>query len=376
MRSTLPIVAVVLAGLCSGQALAQPALPCAPADPGSSFSVNADYVLWWLRPGRVPGVLVTGPTGAKPVPGQSGTQTLYGDDRVDTRHGDRFNGLRLTLDYLHESGLGVEASGFFLERDSTHFRVDSNGTQPLALPFFNTATGRPDSLAIAGPSPRGLLSGSFVGYSRIELFGEEVNGVAVLAEGEAGRLDFLAGARFLQMRDRYYDTATSWLLPGRNVLTGVTDNIRTATAFYGGQVGLRGEWWWERFFVRARGTVALGADDDRVRTFAQSVVQTNHGRTQTPVGLYVQASNSGDFSRCRIDGVGEVALDIGYALNSRVRVLAGYTLLNWFAPLRAGDQVDRVVNPVPGTAPARPAIPFKTDALWAQGLNLGLEVRW
>ncbi len=366
MRSTLPIVTIVLLGLCCGQAAAQPALACPPADDGSYWSARLDYVLWWLRRGRVPAVLTAGPGGP----------TIYGDDRLETRHGDRFNGLRLAVDWLGASGLGLEGRGFFLERDSTHFRIDSTGTLPLALPFFNAAAGRPGSLVVAGPSGRGLLSGSFVGYSRIEWFGQEVNGVAVLAQGESGRLDFLAGARFLQMRDRYNHTATSLLLPGGNVLTGLTDNYRTASTFYGGQVGLRGEWWWQRLFVRARGTIGLGADDDRVRTFGRSVLQTNLGRVEAPTGLYVRGSNSGERTRCRVDGVGEVAIDLGWAVTDHVRVLVGYTFLNWFAPLRAGDQVDQVINPVPGTTPVRPVLPFRTDALWAQGLNLGLEVRW
>jgi hypothetical protein len=40
--------------------------------------------------------------------------------------------------------------------------------------------------------------------------------------------------------------------------------------------------------------------------------------------------------------------------------------------------VDRVVNlqQPAEAAPARPAVPFATDAFWAQGGNVGLEVRW
>jgi hypothetical protein len=368
MHWTVPVVAIVLAGLVCGQAAAQPVPPGEPADAeAGNWTVRLDYILWWLRRERVPGVLTIG---QPPV-------TLYGDDRLETRHGDRFNGLRPAVQWLDDGGLGIEGRGFFLERDSTYFKAVSDGDRPLALPFFNTATGRPDSVVVAGLDPRrGLLAGGFVGYSRIEWFGEEVNGVAVLARGESGRLDLLAGARFLQMRDRFHEIATSRTLPEQNVLTGVVDNYRTGNAFYGAQVGLRGEWWWRWLFVRARGTAALGADDQRVRTFGQSVVQTTQARIETARGLYVQASNSGDFSRCRLDGAGEVALDLGVAVSEHVRVLAGYTFLSWFAPLRAGDQVDRVVNPVPGTAPTRPALPFRSDALWAQGLNLGVEVRW
>ena len=372
-----PVVAIVMAGLLCGEAAGQTVPPACPSEApgvaevptdGSCWSVDLDYVLWWLRRGRVPALLTAGPPG---------TQVLYGDDRLETRHGDRFNGLRLTLEWRDDSGFGIEKRGFVLERDSTYFKATSDGSQPLALSFFNATTGKPDSQVVAGVDPRrGLLSGAFVGYSRIELFGEEVNGIAPLAQGEAGRLDLLAGVRLLQMRDRFHYTATSQTLPTENVLTGVVDNYRTGNAFYGGQVGLRGEWRWQRVFVQARAVAALGADDQMIRTYGQSVLQTNTGRVQTNTGLYVQGSNSGQFTRWQVDGVGEVAVNLGYALGEHVRVKVGYTLLDWFAPLRAGDQVDRLVNPLAGTLPARPTIPFKTDGLWAQGLNLGLEVRW
>jgi hypothetical protein len=360
MRWTVTIVPVVLVCLLCGQARAQTEAPSEPAESGGCWSVDADFILWWLRRGRVPAILT------------SGSEVVYGDERLETRHGDRFNGLRFAVEYRGESGLGVEGRGFFLERDSTYFKATSHGDHPLALAFFNTATGRPDSLTVAGPG----LSGGFVGYSRIELFGEEVNTVAPLIEGESGRIDLLAGARFLQMRDRFHDTATSRTLPAQDVLTGVVDNYRTGNAFYGGQVGVRGEWWWQRFFIQARGTAALGADDQKVRTFGQRVLQTSTGRIEVHSGLHVQGPSAGRFTRCAVDGVGEVALNLGYAVTDHVRVTVGYTFLDWFAPLRAGDQVDRVVNPVPGSAPARPAIPFKSDSLWAQGLNVGLEVRW
>jgi hypothetical protein len=328
--------------------------------------------LWWLRRGRDQAALTTGPPGSLGIPGQPGTQVLYGDDRLETRHGDRFNGLRLTLQWWADCGLGVEGRGFVLERDSTFFKAVSKGDQLLALPYFNAGTGQPGSVIIAGFDPnRGPLSGAFVGYSRIELFGEEVNAVVPLGQGEHGRLDLLAGARFLQMRDRYWQTSTSQTLPPLDVLTGIVDNYRADNAFYGGQVGLRGQWCWQRFFVEVRTTAALGADDQKVRTKGDLVTQTPLGRVEMPVGLYVHGASAGSFSRWQVDGVGEVALNVGYSLGSHVRLLAGYTFLGWAAPLRAADQVDRVVG-----TPARPAIPFRTDAFWAQGVNAGVEVRW
>ena len=61
-------------------------------------------------------------------------------------------------------------------------------------------------------------------------------------------------------------------------------------------------------------------------------------------------------------------MNVAYQLTRRIRVLAGYTFIAWFDPLRAGDQVDRVAN--------RPSLPFKGETTWVQGVNMGLETRW
>ncbi len=355
--------------------------PEAPTSWGT-FNADVDYVLWWLREGRVPVLLTTSSPASRGFLGQPDTRVLYGDDRLMTRHDDQFNGIRFALGWVNADGnFGVEARAFFLERDSTYFKaVSANGSELLAIPYFNAVTGMPDSRIIAGPDPtRGLLSGAFVGYSRIEWFGEELNAVLPMTAGDGWRLDLLAGFRFFQMRDRFHETATSRSIPdGGAQLWGLEDNIRTGNAYYGGQVGFTGEVTFGRFFVQARGTIGLGGDDERVRTFGGKLYQTPTLRITTPTGLFVQQSNTGSLSRGNFDGAGEADINVGYQLTSWARLVMGYTFLYWADPLRAGDQIETVVNHGQAThpTPAMPTIPFKGDALWAQGLNAGVELRW
>jgi hypothetical protein len=66
----------------------------------------------------------------------------------------------------------------------------------------------------------------------------------------------------------------------------------------------------------------------------------------------------------------------GYRITRHVSLFVGYTFLYWNNPIRAGDQVDLVVNANQTGPPSRPAIPFKTDAFWAQGVNVGLDLHW
>jgi hypothetical protein len=339
--------------------------------------VGADYVLWWLREGRLGPTVTTSSPASRGLLGQPDTHTLYGGDRLETRHGDRFNGIRATLAYWFDDdrSSGVEANGFFLERDSTHFKVTSDGSTLLARVYDNP-DGSPASEVFAGQTPTGSRNGAFVGYSRIELFGQEANFVAALSAGDGFRLEAIVGARFLQMRDRTDLTATGRTLPDQETLFGLEDHYRAGNAYYGGQVGLRGELSRGRWFINARGEVGLGGNVEEVRAFGFSLFQTPTERLVTPVGLSVQASNRGTFHRTALNDVSEVGVNIGCRVADCARVYVGYTFLLWDSPLRSGDQIDPVVNTAAGTAPARPAIPFREDLFWAQGLNAGVEFSW
>jgi hypothetical protein len=348
------------------------------AAPPERWYVSGEYLVWWLREARLPPTLTTSSVAFQGVLGRGDTRVLYGDDRLQTRHDDRFVGTRLALGYWldDEHDLAIEAGGFFLERDSTYFKAVSNGSTILARPYINALDGSPASEVIAGPGPAGVIAGGFNGYSRVELFGEEINGVMPLLEEPGFRLDFLAGVRFLQMRDRTDLTSTGKLLPDQAILIGLTDHYRAADQFYGAQAGLRGEYTVGRWFMNARGEAALGGTAQTVRAFGDRTYQAPTLKVVTPYGLTVQPSNSGTFHNADVDSVFEMGVNAGYRFNDHLRLFAGYTFLAWTNPVRSGDQVDLVVNPNPSSGPARPAIAFREDFFWAQGVNVGLDVRW
>ncbi len=367
-----------------------PVISIAPAD-GEAISpdatsgpwyASADYIFWWLHEGHVPAILTTSSAASAGRLGAPDTRVIYGDDRLETRHGDQFNGARVSLGYWFddEQTVALEVGGFALERDSTHFKAVSNGDQLLARPFFNALTDQPDSYIVAGSGPNGPLAGNFVGYSRVEFFGEQADLRASLLQGENGHLDLLAGGRFLQMRDRLDLTAVSWLLPSKSTLFAVTDQYRTHDEYYGGELGLEGEVHRGGWFLRVRGEASLGGDVQQIRTAGDRIYQTPLVRVEQPYGLTVMPSNAGTFERTRLDAVYETGVNVGYRFNSHVEGYVGYTFIYWTNPIRAGDQVDLTVNPGPiqGTSggPARPAIPWHEDAFWAQGLNAGVEFRW
>src|SRR5204862_7789997 len=121
------------------------------------------------------------------------------------------------------------------------------------------------------------------------------------------------------------------------------------------------------------GVVAFGADDQIIRAKGDRVIHTPEQRTTFDYGLYVQPSNRGSFERIVGDFVTEWGMTLGCDWTSWLRGRVGYTLLTWRNPVRPGDQIEPLN--LTGTGPA-PTIPFRSDFFWAQGLNLGIELRW
>jgi hypothetical protein len=102
-------------------------------------------------------------------------------------------------------------------------------------------------------------------------------------------------------------------------------------------------------------------------------------------GLYALPSNIGHHSQTRIGFVPEVGVKFGYDVRPNLRVFVGYDFLYWSNVLRAGDQIDPVLDanqipnaggPFPPANQVRPRVPFQTTSYWAQGVSAGLLFRY
>jgi len=344
--------------------------------------LEVDYLWWYLERLRVPALLTTGPAGSQALLGEPGTTVLYGDDRLTSRH-DRYVGVRGRADvWLNdEETIGLHGTAFFLERDSTNKTFEYNTISPLARPYTDANDGSQKSLIVAGNVPGvGTLVGGFNAYSRIELFGEDLNGLLVLSRNEDWQLSALLGGRFLQMRERLDLTGTSKVLPVESTLYGVTDQFNTFDKFYGAQVGLLGEVeLFDRLSLLGKATFALGADDQQIVTSGNRVIAVPGSRETLNYGLLVQPSNSGSFERAAFDMVSEVSLTLSYQFLSWAAIRAGYSFMTWNNPVRPGDQIVPVNPTQVGsglTGSAHPTVPFREDFFWAQGGHVGLELKW
>jgi hypothetical protein len=370
----------------------------------------------------------------------------------DTQDGVR-SGFRLVLGGWVDSErtFGVEGSYFFLASRSSTFEAGSKGTPALAIPYIDATTGKEAGFAIAQPAtpitnslfvnitPAVLVhlqdvttTDAFSGRAAIttssRLQGAEAN--AVWGPGGLGsHVQVLAGFRWAQLdeglnfvsaisHDHSETTVTepALLFPGAAPFTDTTsslttrwDQFDTHNNFYGAQLGLRGEYEWNRFSVMAGAKAALGTMNQSVTILGASQFSTTSSVTPTqafvltpglslpfptgapvttttsgrsPGGFFAQPSNIGHYSRNVFAVVPEVNLKVGYQVTSHLRATVGYSFLYMSSVVRPGDQIDRTINPsllasppVNGT-PVRPLFQFNSTDYWAQGVDFGLEFRF
>jgi hypothetical protein len=321
--------------------------------------------------------------------GRPGTVVLFGGGDVDNevRSGGRFQA-GMWLDC--EQKVGIEGGYLFLASRSVGFEAGPmalGGGLAIARPVFNVVTGAEDSQLVSFP---GRVTGTVAASLSSFLQGAELNGICNLCCSCRGRVDLLAGFRYMDLDEGLGITENLTVSPDVPLTGGasfaVADQFDARNRFYGGQVGVRAERRWGNLFVNVVGKVALGNTHQTVDIAGATVITPPGGpATLANGGLLALPSNSGHFSRDRFSVLPEVGINVGYQLTQRLRAYVGYSFLYWSNVVRPGDQIDRSLNPTqlpvttlgtPVTGAARPALVFRDTDFWAQGFNFGLEFRY
>ena len=379
---------------------------------GYRFWASAEMLVWWLTPGHTPPLATSGTTSSLGALGP-GTTTLFGGNQSN----DPWLGGRFTAGLWLDPGqtIGLEGSYFFLNNTSNDNFTASNSGDPasttvLARPFINAITGLQDSQLLSFP---GIFSGSTHITSGSMFQGAQLNGLCNLCCcnsccctgccppcGQAAccyqtgyRVDLIGGFTWLQLNENLVIAENITVLPtapsppfvpGSTIVA--TDRFETRNNFYGGQIGARAEWWRGAWFTNVRGIVAMGDNHEQVTINGTTVFTSPGGAPVTQRGgLLALPTNIGTYNRDQFSVIPQLGLNVGRQLTNNFRVFVGYTVMYWSNVVRPGDQIDPVVNPTqlptptgPGTlvGPARPAFAFHESALWAQGINFGVEFRW
>jgi hypothetical protein len=358
------------------------------------FWLRADYLLWWSKNGPLSAPLATQGSINDPIPGalgQPNTQILYGGNGIDFR---ALNGLRL------ESGLwinqdetfGIESGLFLVGGNSPRFSAfsDANGNPIIARPVINAVSGTEDSYADSSP---GAFAGGIIVANTSALFSWDINGAINFVQTDQFRLDGLLGFRYLNLSESLrIEDQLSPLVDNELTFLGQPidassslrdiDRFRTTNNFYGGQLGTRMTWMFDRWVISATGKVALGSSQEKAIIRGATALSSSDGSvTYIPGGLLATSANIGDYERNAFAVVPEVGLNFGFHITPRLMARVGYSFIYWSNVVRPGNQVSRVVSPnlVPtdpsyGTAgPNAPAFQFQTSSYWAQGINFGFE---
>lgn len=161
------------------------------------------------------------------------------------------------------------------------------------------------------------------------------------------------------------------------------DQFHARSQFFGGQVGVRSEFYFSHFFVAATSKLAVGRTDEVMNALGVSTLQIGTTPSmKTAGGLFALPSNSGHFVNPDLGIVPELQLKGGVLLTRWLRATIGYDVLYWSRVLRAGDTLNLTEDPrqVPsspsyqaGVIGHSPQPMFNTSSFWVQGLTLSLE---
>lgn len=364
----------------------------------SRFWASGEYLLWWFKSAGGPPLVTLG-SASDTAPGALGSPGTTLAVASPTLSDNARSGARFTAGWWADCDhtLGFEASYFFFPTQTKTASISSTGgtgTPVIARPFLNATTGVESAELDAFP---GVLAGGKVVQTKSFLNG--VNGDAILnltGCNECYRVALVGGFEYLELDESLNIAETTTVLPGitsilpttpfpfmpGNIIS-VADRFATRSAFYGGQIGIDGEWHSGGLSIGAFANIGLGDTHNIVDINGSTNVTTPAGAvTHYNSGLLALSSNIGHYSQDKFSVVPDIGVNVGYNVTQRFRVFVGYELLYWTDVVRPGNQIDRTLNTslvptsttfAPGSAPALPRFAFNNSDFWAQGITFGVE---
>jgi hypothetical protein len=316
------------------------------------------------------------------------------------------------------------------------YAIAQQPTNTLLQQFINTTPAV--FVRISTTSSTDFNAGAVTFTTSSRLQGAEANGVWAPAgcssNGDSGlQWQLLLGGRWIQLdeglgiaslvdhttlKETVFDPFLGLpiqMRPVINQLSSLTerqDQFGTHNQFWGAQAGMRGEYRWGQLSLLACAKIALGDVHETADVFGATTTSslntftlarfahlagipitiptgpigtpplTTSGQTSFGGGLFTQPTNIGHYAHDSITFVPEVNAKLAYNLTDNIRATVGYTFFYINEVFRPGDQIDRNINPrfltTPPTvgAPFQPVFQSKTTDFWAQGIDLGFEIRF
>ena len=368
----------------------------------SSMWVQANYIHWWVRRDVAP-TLVTTTTGSPFLPfagalGQDNTAILLTGAFGRSESSGAQSTIGFWCDPEHMQSL--EFSGFWLGRTSRryNFASDANGNPLLTQPIQVVAGGAPGENAIAVTFPT-VTAGNIAVSTAMSMYGAEINVARNLCRVNGWSVDTIIGFRYLCLNDRIDIDQNFVVLPGGAGVIAfngapqpaganfvINDAFATTNRFYGGQIGTRIDWaCCYGFDIAVAAKIAFGGTTHQTDINGATTVTSPGGGTATASGgTLALPSNIGRYHGADFSVVPEFTFTLGYQVTPCIRLLAGYTAIEWTRVERPGNQIDRRVDisqvpslgAVPGTVGIAPTFQAQRTNFWAQGINVGIEFKF
>lgn len=388
------------------RAAAEAAAPCGDESCSSYLSCGlatgyeevwfrVDAIGWQLSGTDLPPLVTAAPAGVPlNVAGrldQGSTEILAGGEAI----GDRMRaGFALSGGYWLDpyAGWGVTAEYFNAGRDSYGFVGGPGDGRTIARPFFNAQTGAQDAMLIDAPAEK---------FGRVNVAAyDNFQGAAAELEarvwergvpGDARRanVSLVGGYRYYQHDSRLSIDHSFTVLPGATTalpgtIVAVSDRFAARNQFNGFELGLKGRWQQNQWWVDGAALVAFGGN--------RRVVFVEGGTAQFVPGVGL-SSGTGGLLVSDMTNMGRYA-DTDGAIIPRFRVGGGYNLTKWLS-VKAGynviiwDDVTQAGSHLPANLAVDPRNLFPVTAgggpdpvfpgirgtnLVAHGLDFGAEI--
>lgn len=170
-------------------------------------------------------------------------------------------------------------------------------------------------------------------------------------------VDLIAGFRYLDLKEDLNITT------GAAAGGGTFDHFYGRNEFYGGQLGARACYRWSVFTFQIEGLLGLG---DNHESLLVAGTTTTAAGAITGGGTFATAANIGSLNRDEFSVLVDTEGKIGIDIANGVQAYVGYTFLYLSNAVRPFNQVTTAAGPVP----------FASSYFWAQGLSVGLNVRY
>ena len=398
--SQTPLLTVP-AGPPAYQPCAEPTAPQPPIfrdthlGPPDSVWFGGDYLMYWLKPAQVPLLVASSQPGQPLVPVLGDRDYEFGP-----AHGGRLHA-GAWLNDRHTVGLG--ASVFLLEQKTLAAGVNSgpDGSPRLVRPFVNALLGQSDVYTVSDPVALNRLIGGVSLSAGARLSGADLFVVRNIASCLNYSFDVLAGGKYLDLDEYLAVTQVSRPVGQTGVFFNVNPNLplatqqqfatltlvdrfRTRNQFWGGVLGVRGEYRFGPAFVNL--TLKGGVGNNRQTVDIDGFSEVSVPREpRLPGGLLaLQGANLGRRVSNRLTVLAEAGAQVGVQVSRHLRVTLGYDLLYLEDVARPGDQIDPIISPalVPTSEIFRQVgivSPIRTrarDDWYAHGVRVGMELQY